>query len=286
MGNYRTGNIVRTILLSNTRIMAKGKDVRVRQSTGKGSKAQRAHRAQYGQTCSIVNRLMANAEQKALLEQQMKEHNRQQRSLPPAQQRMFKTTRQYAYYKLSEQLKQQGAEAAKQRTTEITLPRGVKALVKPFAELEAAEIYEILKARAAVFTLEQGIRYLDADDTDYTAMHFALRRHGQVIAYARLFADGEPGTMRIGRMLTVERGKGFARYLMQLIVDHARKQGVTTLRLHAQQQVIAFYRHLGFHAAAPAPTKEQPNPKAGQLFEEAGILHLLMERRLTRPRKA
>ena len=38
--------------------------------------------------------------------------------------------------------------------------------VKTFDELNAGEIYEILKARAAVFVVEQNIVYLDTDDKD------------------------------------------------------------------------------------------------------------------------
>jgi ElaA protein len=43
----------------------------------------------------------------------------------------------------------------------------MKYISKHFDALGAAEIYEILKARAQVFTIEQQILYLDMDDIDY-----------------------------------------------------------------------------------------------------------------------
>ena len=70
--------------------------------------------------------------------------------------------------------------------------------------------------------------------------------------------------LRIGRMLTVERGKGYAKYLMARIVAEARAQGAHILRLHAQMQAAPFYEHLGFHAV-------------GEPFVEAELPHITME---------
>ena len=42
---------------------------------------------------------------------------------------------------------------------------------KTFQQLTATEVYEILKARCDVFTVEQRICYPDMDDIDYDAVH-------------------------------------------------------------------------------------------------------------------
>ena len=68
-------------------------------------------------------------------------------------------------------------------------------------------------------------------------------------------------------MLTIERGKGYAGYLMVQVINEARSRNAQTLRLHAQTQAVPFYQHLGFHTV-------------GEVFIEAEIPHVLMEMRL------
>jgi predicted GNAT family N-acyltransferase len=108
---------------------------------------------------------------------------------------------------------------------------------------------------------------VDEDDIDYVATHFSLRRKGIVLAYARLYPDAEKDVLCIGRMLTIERGKGYAGYLMVQVINEARSRNAQTLRLHAQTQAVPFYQHLGFHTV-------------GEVFIEAEIPHVLMEMRL------
>lgn len=229
------------------------------------SKAQKSNRKEFGRVNSIVNVMVADPVQYEEAEKRMKAYNRSINPNVFNAPRRYKTVRSYLFFEVSSNLRQQQAGKRLKTAPEALLPRGVKISVKPFVDLTAAELYEILKVRFAVFYLEQNIRYLDHDNIDYTATHFALRRKAQVIAYARLFADGETGVLRIGRMLTIDRGKGFGRYLMQQIIAEAQRQGAHTLRLHAQADAAPFYKHLGFHAA-------------GDAFIEAGIQHILMEK--------
>ena len=153
---------------------------------------------------------------------------------------------------------------AQRVTLPFSLPKDVTVQILPFAQLSTVDLYEILKARFSVFVGEQHIHYLDEDDIDLLATHLSLRRHGHVIAYARLFHADEPATMHVGRMLTIERGKGFGRYLMQQIIAEARRQGAATLRLHAQTHAVPFYELCGFHTV-------------GDIFIEAEIPHVMME---------
>lgn len=245
---------------------------------GAPSKAQKAHRIQHGKITTILNPMMADPVQVKLLTQEMENFNREHIV------GKFLTVRQYAYAKIRQQLLLQNPPKQLKATDKTPLPRGITLQIKPFAELSAPELYEILKSRFSVFVLEQGIRYLDEDGIDLAATHIALRRKAQVIAYARLYeipednvpkfdARGQlipqPRILRAGRMLTTERGKGYARLLMLHLIAEAKRQGTGILRVHAQQQAAPFYRHFRFRAL-------------GDPFLEADLPHILMERKLSK----
>ena len=233
-------------------------------NTKPASKAQKSHRKEFGKINSIVNILIANPADHKAAEKRM---NKLNRTLQPD--KRFKTVHQFLYSEVREQLTKQNAVKARKAEKEVLLPRGVKLHVTHFTDLTAAELYEILKARYSVFTLEQHIIYLDEDNIDYTATHICLRRKTQVIAYARLFHDtSDPQTtLRIGRMLTTDRGKGFGRFLIPHIIEEAKRQGATSLLLHAQIPAVPFYEHFGFHTT-------------GEPFLEADIQHILMQRNI------
>lgn len=229
------------------------------------TKAQTAHRSFFGRVNSIVNVMVADPVQYKEAEKRMKAYNRSVNPNVLNAPKRYKTVRSYLFFEVSNNIRQQPAGKRRKVESEVILPRGVRLSVKSFTDLKAAELYEILKARFTVFYLEQNIRYLDHDNIDYTATHFALRRKAKVIAYARLFADSEAGVLCIGRMLTIDRGRGFGRYLMQQIIAEAQRLEAHTLRLHAQADAVTFYEHLGFHTV-------------GEPFIEAGIEHILMEK--------
>ena len=236
---------------------------------GPASEAQDAHRSNFGKINAIVNRIMADPEQVAEFEQRMNAENKKFSVKGLA--KPFGTVRQYAYAVIREQI-----ELTPPPPTQ--LPKGISLHIRTFANLSASEIYEILKARYAVFTQEQGIIYLDEDNIDYFATHIYLTRGPEVIAYARLFRGRTENTFNypryrfdtndaiffFGRMLTTLRGQGFGSRLMHSILAEARRQGAKTLRLHAQIPAVPFYERFGFQTL-------------GESFSEAGISHVLME---------
>lgn len=247
---------------------------------GPASEAQNAHRSNFGKISAIVNRIMADPTQVAEFEQRMKAVNT---AAPVTEKgKPFKTVRQYVYAVIRDQI-----ELTPPPPTQ--LPKGVHLHIRTFADLSASELYEILKARYAVFTQEQGIIYLDEDNVDYIATHIFLTRGPQVIAYARLFRERVETTFDfdkyepvsndavfcIGRMLTTVRHQGFGTRLMHTLIAEARRQSQMTkeqspitnhpiLRLHAQIPAVPFYERFGFHIV-------------GDIFEEANIPHILME---------
>ena len=139
---------------------------------------------------------------------------------------------------------------------------------KRFEELSGAEVYEILKARSAVFMMEQEIRYLDMDDVDYRSFHGFLTDEGEVVAYLRAFADAQPQVYHIGRVLTIRRGVGLGRELMEKSMETlCRENGCRKIVLHSQVGAAGLYEKLGFCVV-------------GDEFIEAGIPHVAMERAL------
>ena len=54
--------------------------------------------------------------------------------------------------------------------------------VKRFEELTAAELYEILRVRMAVFIVEQKCPYQDIDGVDHISTHFFYEERGKVLA--------------------------------------------------------------------------------------------------------
>lgn len=120
--------------------------------------------------------------------------------------------------------------------------------------------------RRAVFIDEQHVpEELEWDDADDRAYHvLASDDEGVPIGTGRLQIDG-----RIGRMAVLRewRRRGVGKAILIALVDLARKEGCSVVRLHAQTHALAFYARQGFVAI-------------GSEFEEAGIPHRAMELRL------
>lgn len=232
------------------------------------SKAQVAHRKLFGKVTAIVNAIEADPKQKAEWNKKRLAYNQNLTAKHDMITKRYSTVRSFAHFIISTQLEQ--AQAKKQRKNPIpkALPRGLKLHIKHFADLSTTELYEILKARFAVFYLEQHIAYQDFDDIDYNAVHLALHRKGRVVAYARLFQGDEPGQWSIGRMLTTERNNGYGKYILEQTISEAERQGANSIVLHAQTQVVSFYEQFGFRTF-------------GNVFMEAGIPHIHMTKSLT-----
>ena len=136
--------------------------------------------------------------------------------------------------------------------------------VKSVRELSAEEFFRICEVREQVFVLEQKItRCAELDEQDLHSIHITLSDGVRIVAYARCYA--EDGVAHIGRVLTIERGKGYGAEVMLRAIEVCRERlGCTRILLHAQQQVIGFYEKLGFRVIS-------------DLFDECGIPHKTME---------
>ena len=116
--------------------------------------------------------------------------------------------------------------------------------------------------REEVFIREQGVpQELELDEQDETAIHVLAYQDGQCIGTARLVNLGNQ-SMQIGRMavLTQYRGNGIGKRILEELIELSRKQGTSSIILHAQIIAIAFYEKLGFLPEGPE-------------YLEAGIAH-------------
>ena len=124
--------------------------------------------------------------------------------------------------------------------------------------------------RRAVFVDEQGIPAdLEWDAADATCVHaLARNRLGLALATGRLLAH-EPGTSKIGRMavLPSQRGTGVGRQVLDALMAAAKARGDQSVLLYSQASAVPFYLRSGYQAE-------------GAPFEEAGIPHLAMRKRL------
>jgi len=120
-----------------------------------------------------------------------------------------------------------------------------------FDALGASGIYRVLRARVAVFIIEQDCPYQELDGLDEQAIHlWAESSDGALLAYARLLP---PGTSyveaSIGRVLTTMAGRrrGLGRELMQrALAESAARFPDLGIRISAQAYLLRFYTELGF----------------------------------------
>jgi len=119
--------------------------------------------------------------------------------------------------------------------------------------------------RRAVFVQEQGIdESLEWDEADALSLHAVAYQGMQAVGTGRLLPDA-----RIGRMavLPAFRRAQVGSQLLQALIDAACERGHARVELSAQTYVRAFYEAHGFVAFGP-------------IYDDAGIPHQSMERRL------
>ena len=138
-------------------------------------------------------------------------------------------------------------------------------ILKHFSELSNRELYEILRVRVSVFVVEQTCPYQEIDEADFDAYHlFLTDESGHIRAYLRIF-EKDADFVRLGRILTTERGTGLG---LKLIFEGMRVSetlyGRRRFYVEAQSYAIGFYEKAGFRVVS-------------EEFWEDGIPHVKME---------
>lgn len=126
--------------------------------------------------------------------------------------------------------------------------------------------------RWQVFVEEQGVPpELESDELDEAACQAVAWADGAAVGAGRaVMLDG--GEARVGRMAVRAdvRRRGIGGQVLRFLEDAAAAEGAVEVTLHAQRYVSAFYLAHGYS-------------EEGEPFEEAGIEHIMMRKRLSRP---
>jgi len=122
--------------------------------------------------------------------------------------------------------------------------------------------------RREVFVQEQNVSEAEEyDGTDGSCIHLVAYENNTPVATGRIMISGDD--FIIGRVAVVKshRGQDLGLGIMQALIDACYTMGGETQRqsLHAQTHARGFYEKLGF-------------TPYGEEFEEAGIMHIAMER--------
>ena len=139
-----------------------------------------------------------------------------------------------------------------------------------------AELFQALAIREVVFIEEQHVpEGIERDAEDAKAYHLLAFQGGHAIGTGRLVMlpqppEGQSGTWaQIGRMAVLQssRKAKVGSKLLQALEEEAKRRGVTGIKLHAQLFALEFYKKHGYEPV-------------GAVFQEAGIDHLEMQKRL------
>ncbi|MAJ30557.1 MAG: GNAT family N-acetyltransferase [Gammaproteobacteria bacterium] len=121
---------------------------------------------------------------------------------------------------------------------------------------------QISSIRDAVFIQEQAVpKNIEMDGKDSECIHFLMSYDDNPIGTARIKMSGKIERVSI---LKPNRNKGLGSKLMSFIIDAAKENRFERIYLHSQMESIGFYKNLGFI-------------EEGDVFQEAGIDHVLME---------
>ncbi len=142
-------------------------------------------------------------------------------------------------------------------------------LIKHFNELKVDELYEIVKSRFEVFTMEQKIiEEQDFDDKDKFCYHGFFEDNGRVVAYGRIVLKGlSYDECSIGRVLVLKqyRRQGIAKKLLKNLIEYINKElKEEDITISAQVYAKDLYKSVGF--------KEY-----GEVYDEVNIPHIKMK---------
>ena len=147
----------------------------------------------------------------------------------------------------------------------------MKIVLKHFRELTIQELYNILQLRSEVFVVEQNCIYQDIDGKDQKAVHIFIKENKDVLAYSRVFNEGEYfENPSIGRVVVKKEKRG-TELGKKIMMEGAKyiKETFTNkkIEISAQKYLKDFYSELGYEFT-------------GNEYLEDGIPHIRMIKQL------
>ncbi len=132
-----------------------------------------------------------------------------------------------------------------------------------------ADLKDAFEVRKSVFHIGQGIdEAVDFDGRDKDADQFVAYLGNTPVGTARV-RYLEDGSGKVERVAVLEkyRGRDCGLQIMQHILGYLKKKGTNKVVLESQVYAASFYDKLGF-------------TRAGNEFDEVGIPHIKMEKKL------
>ncbi len=136
------------------------------------------------------------------------------------------------------------------------------------------DLEKALAIRNKVFVIEQGVdKDLENDIYESSSTHFLAKNSDKAVGASRLRTTEKGIKLERFAILKDYRGKGIGKLLCQAMIQYStnflskdrpdKLDRSVLVYLHAQIQVVPFYKKLGFYSE-------------GELFLEAGIWHQKM----------
>jgi predicted GNAT family N-acyltransferase len=127
----------------------------------------------------------------------------------------------------------------------------------------------VQKIRKTIFQEEQGINHeLEFDGLDATCQHLIANLNGQAVGTARIrYLDKTTAKLERLAVLPVARKQGIGKKITMVALDILTHQNISQVVVHAQEYIKGLYEQLDFQ-------------QEGDIFEEAGILHIKMKKYL------
>ncbi len=129
------------------------------------------------------------------------------------------------------------------------------------------EFFSLMRVRVLVFMKEQNVDpSIECDKNDQSALHFIYKIDNEVIATCRVLLENGYHLGRIA-VLKQYRKQGIGAALLRYVEQYAKQNNIHRLELGAQLHAVSFYENCGFQSY-------------GEIFEEADIQHIMMEKHL------
>lgn len=144
-------------------------------------------------------------------------------------------------------------------------------IVKPVETSQ--ELKDAQEVRRQVFIEEQGIkREEEFDGLDQNSGHVIAYDNNVPVGTARIrYKNDVSAKLERIAVLKSYRGQGIGKEIVKTSLKLAQTKGASEVTLDAQQSAVGFYEKLGFQ-------------QEGEPFEEAGIPHIAMSKKLLKAR--
>lgn len=131
------------------------------------------------------------------------------------------------------------------------------------------ELPAIQTIRRLVFQTEQGVEpELDFDGQDETSVQIIAYFDNQPVGTARIrYLNNQTAKIERLAVLSTARGQGIGKKIMEKAIEVIAQKNIQEVLIHAQEYIKGLHQQLGFE-------------QEGEEFEEAGITHVKMRKKL------